>query len=94
MAAGMVDIFAILVAFRRSPSMVATDSRSLRFDIYVRMQHFVRRSTYVPFRLLGVRRKFMQCLYVVLRGTLSSYRCDVLQEGSADAVACLLVRRA
>jgi hypothetical protein len=30
--------------------MGATDSRSSRFDSYVRMRHFVRRSTYLPFR--------------------------------------------
>jgi hypothetical protein len=48
--------------------MGAADSRSLRcsrFDSYVRMQHFVRRATYVPFlRFWGdMRREFMQRLF-------------------------------
>jgi hypothetical protein len=43
MAAELVDRLAILVA------VGAVDSRSLRSDSYVRMQHFVRRS-HVPFR--------------------------------------------
>jgi hypothetical protein len=44
----------------------------LRSDSYVRMQHFVRRSTYVPFRrFLGdVRREFMQRLPAAHHGTL------------------------
>jgi NAD-specific glutamate dehydrogenase len=60
------------------------------------MRHFVRRATYVPFRrFLGdVRREFMQRLSAALHGTLSSYFRDALQEGSADAVACLPVPRA
>jgi hypothetical protein len=60
------------------------------------MQHFVRRSTCVPFRrFLGdVRREFMQRLSAALHGTLGSYLSDALQEGSADAVACLPVPRA
>jgi hypothetical protein len=44
MAAELVDRLAILVAVRRFPGMGAADSRSLRSGIYVRMQHFVRRS--------------------------------------------------
>jgi hypothetical protein len=96
MAAELVDRLAILVAARRFPGMGAPDSRSLRSHSYVRMQHFVRRSTFVPFRrFLGdVRREFMQRLYVALHGTLGSYLRDAFQEGSADAVACLLVPRA
>jgi hypothetical protein len=47
-AAELVDRLAILVAIRRFLGMGAADSRSLRYDSYVRMQHFVRRSTYVP----------------------------------------------
>jgi hypothetical protein len=41
---------AILVAFRRFLGMGFVDCCSLRFDIYVRMHHFVRRYTYFPFR--------------------------------------------
>jgi NAD-specific glutamate dehydrogenase len=90
MAAELVDRLAILVAARRFHGMCASDSRSLRSDIYARMQHFVRRTTYVPFRrFLGdVRREFMQRLADALHGTLDSYLPEVLQEGSADAVAC------
>jgi hypothetical protein len=53
-----------LVGVRRFFGMGAADFRSLRSDMYVRMQHFVRRSTTVPFRrLLGdMRREFMQRL--------------------------------
>jgi hypothetical protein len=86
-AAGLVDVLAILVAVRRFPGMGAAHSRSLRSDNYVRMQHFVvRRTTYVPFRrFLGdVRRVFTQRLYVALHGTLGSYLRDALHEGSVD----------
>jgi hypothetical protein len=53
------------------------------------MQHFVRRSTSVPFRrFMGdVRREFMQRLSAAFHGTLGSYLRDAFQEGSADAVA-------
>jgi hypothetical protein len=44
MATELVDRLAILVTARRFPCMGADDSRSLRFDSYVRMQHFVRRT--------------------------------------------------
>jgi hypothetical protein len=76
--------------------MGAADSRSLRFDSYVRMQHFVRRSTSVPFRrFLGdVRSEFMQRRSAALHGTMGSYLRDGFREGSADAVACLHVPRA
>jgi hypothetical protein len=65
-------------------------------DNYVRMQHFVRRSTSVPFRrFLGdVRRELMQRLSAALHGTLGSYLRDAFQEGSAGAVACLPIPRA
>jgi hypothetical protein len=57
------------------------------------MQHFVRRSAFVPFRHVwgDVRREFLQRLYVVLHGTiLDSYNLrDALQEGNVDVVACL-----
>jgi hypothetical protein len=36
----------------------------------------------------------MQRLAALVHGTLSSYLRDVLQEGSADAVACLPIPRA
>jgi hypothetical protein len=96
MAAELVDRLAILVAVRRFPGMGAAHSRSLRSDSYVRMQHFVRRSAYVPFRrFLGdVRREFMQRLSAAPHGTLGSYLRDAFQKGSADAVACLPVSRA
>jgi hypothetical protein len=50
MADKFVDRLAILVAVRRFPGVDAVDSRSLRYASYVRLQHFVRRTTYVPFR--------------------------------------------
>jgi polyisoprenoid-binding protein YceI len=53
MAAELVDRLAILVAIRRFHGMGAVDSRSLHFDIYFRLQHFVRRTTSVPFRRFG-----------------------------------------
>jgi hypothetical protein len=78
LAAELVARLAILVAIRRFPGMGAVDSRSLRSDGYVRMQHFVRLSTSVPFRrcLGGVRREFMQRLSAALHGTLGSYLRD------------------
>jgi hypothetical protein len=96
MVAELFDRLAILVAVRRFHGIGAADSRSLLSDSYVRMQHFVRRSTYVPFRrFLGdVRRELMQRLSAALHGTLGSYLRDAFQEGSADAVACLPVPRA
>jgi hypothetical protein len=96
MAAELVDRLAILVAVRRFPCMGAADSRFLRSDSYVRMQHFGRRSTSVPFRrFLGdVRREFMQRLSAALHGTLGSYLRDTFQEGGAGAMACLPVPRA
>jgi len=80
MAAELVDRVAILVAVRRFFGMGAADSRSLRSGIYVRMQHFVRRTTCVPFRrfLGNVRREFMQRLSTPLHGTLGSYLRDAL----------------
>jgi hypothetical protein len=85
-----------LVAVRRFPTMGVVDSRPLCFDSYVRMQHFVRRSTYVSFRRFSgdVRRKFVQLLFTHRHGTLGSYLCGALQEGSVDAVVCLPIPRA
>jgi hypothetical protein len=55
MAVELVDRLAILVvAIPRFHAMGAPDSRSLRFDNNVHMQHYVRRSTSVLFpRFLG-----------------------------------------
>jgi hypothetical protein len=44
MAVELVDRVAILVAVRCFRGMGAANSRSLRSDIHVRMQHFVRRT--------------------------------------------------
>jgi hypothetical protein len=81
MAAELLDRMAILVVVRRFHDMGAADSRSMRSDSYVRMQHFVRRSTYVPFRrFLGdVRREIMQRLSAALHGTLGSYLRDAFR---------------
>jgi hypothetical protein len=75
MAAELVDRLAILVVVRRFPGMGAVDSRSLRSESFVRMHHFVCRSTSVPFRrFLGdVLHEFMQRLFAGLHGTLGSY---------------------
>jgi hypothetical protein len=40
-----------------------------------------------------VRREFLQRRSASLHGTLGSYLRDALQEGAADAVACLHVPR-
>jgi hypothetical protein len=83
------------VIFRRFFGGVAADSRSSRFDSYVRMQHFIRRSTSLSSTVLGdVRREFLQRVFAALHGTLDSYLRATLHEGSADVVACLLVPRA
>jgi hypothetical protein len=96
MAVELVDCLAIFVAVCRFPRMGAADSRSLRFDSYVRMQHFARRSSSFPSRRFwgGVLREFMQRLSIALHGTLGSYLRDALHEGSADAVACRHIPRA
>jgi hypothetical protein len=95
MAAELVDCLAILVAARSFLGMGIVDSRFLRSDNYVRMQHFVRRFTFVTFRRFfgDVRREFMQRLLGALNGARGSNLGDAFQEGSADAVACLLVPR-
>jgi hypothetical protein len=96
MASELVDRLTILVVVRRFPGMGVADSRCLRCDSYVRMHHFVRRTTSIPFRRFGgdVRREFMQRLATALRGTMGSYLRDALHEGSADDVACPHVPRA
>jgi hypothetical protein len=50
MAVELVDRIAILVAVRRFLGMGAADSRSLRCDSCARLQHFGRRTTFVPYR--------------------------------------------
>jgi hypothetical protein len=84
----------IAMLFCRFHGMGAADYRSLRFDSYARMQHFVRRTTYVPFRriLEDLRREFTQRrLHAAFcHSTLGSYLRDALQEGNDDVVACLL----
>jgi hypothetical protein len=79
------------MAVRRFTSMGVAYSLSMHFESYVRMQHFVRRSTFVPFRrFLGdVQREFMQRLLVALHSTLGSCFRDALQEGGADVVVYL-----
>jgi hypothetical protein len=47
LAAELVVRLAIFVVVRRFPGMGDADSRPLRYGNYVRMQHFVRRITYV-----------------------------------------------
>jgi hypothetical protein len=76
MATELVDRLAIFVGVCRFLGMGVADSRSLRCDSDVRMQHFFRRSTYVPFRcFLGdVRRKFMQRLSAALSWRVSTKR--------------------
>jgi hypothetical protein len=85
----VIDRLSILVPVRRFPGMGAFDSHSLRYYSYVRMHHFVRRSTYVPSRRFDLG-EFLQRLYsIALYDTFGSYLRDALQEGSVDAVACL-----
>jgi uncharacterized membrane protein len=60
--------------------MGVADSRSLRFDSYVRMQHFVRRTTFVPFRRLWGMCGESSCnvfmlLFVVLWVPISAMLC-------------------
>jgi hypothetical protein len=96
MAAELVDRLPILMAIRRFLGMGVANSRSLRCDSYVRMQHFVRRSTCVSVqRILGdARREFMQRLHVAIHATSVSYPRDALHEGIPNVVACLPVPRA
>jgi hypothetical protein len=53
MAAELVDRLAILVVVRHFLGMGVVDSRSLCSHSYVRMKHFVRRTTSAPFRRFG-----------------------------------------
>jgi hypothetical protein len=79
-AVELVDRLAILVALGRFPGMGVAGSRSLRSNSYARMHHFVRRTTFVPFRrFLGdVRLEFMQhlvLLFMVLWVPISATLC-------------------
>jgi hypothetical protein len=89
-------LLGIFLALRRFLGMGAAHSCSLRSDKYVRIRHFVLRTTYVPFRHFwgGVRREFMHRLSAALLGTLGFYLRDALQGGNANVVACLHVPRA
>jgi hypothetical protein len=89
MAVDLVDRLTVLVAVLRVPGMGVDDSC---FYNYVRMQHFVCRTTYVHdqhfWGMCGENScNVFSCSY----GTLGSYLRDALHECSADVVACLLV---
>jgi hypothetical protein len=76
----MVDRMAILVAVRRFPSMGVADFCSLRSYRYVRIQHFVRRITFVPFRRFwGIcdvnSRNVFPLLFMVLWAPISATLC-------------------
>jgi hypothetical protein len=97
MAAELVDRLAILVAVRRFRGMGAIDSRLLRANGYVCMQHFVRRTTLFLFGVFGEMCGESSCnvflkLFMVL--WVPIYLRDALHAGSADVVACLPVPRA
>jgi hypothetical protein len=64
-------------------------------DSYVRMHHFVCRSTFIFFRRFvgDVQREFVR-LFGTLHDTLGSHLRDALQEEGVYAVACLRVPRA
>jgi hypothetical protein len=73
----LVYRLAILVAVRRFPGMGAADSRPSRSDSYVRMHHFVRRSTSVPFQRFGGMCDVNSCnvfllLFMALRFPMSA----------------------
>jgi hypothetical protein len=82
------------VAFRRFHGMGVTDFRSLRYDIYVCMHRFVRRSSRVPLlRFWGMSGE-NSCNVSLLLLMLPWVRRDALQKGSVDDVACLRAPRA
>jgi hypothetical protein len=100
LAGELVDRLAILVAVRRFPGMGAASSRNLVLCAMafitvcnISLDYLCSFSAFWAFGGY-VRREFMQRLSVALHGTLGSYPRDALQEGSADAVACLPVPRA
>jgi hypothetical protein len=96
-AAELVDCLVVLVAVRRLHGMGAVDSRSLRFDSYVDMQHFVLRTTFVSFMRFWVmcgensRNVFLlvMLLWVPISATLALH--EVIP---TDVVACVHVPRA
>jgi hypothetical protein len=90
MSAELVDRF--LAAVRSFPGMGAADSRSLRSESYVGIYLTFRSSIYFS-SLSTVFGGFVERLYADRHGTLDSYLRDVMQEGSADAMACLPVPR-
>jgi uncharacterized membrane protein len=95
MAAEFVDRLAIFLVIFRFLGMGVANYGCLRSNCYVHMQHFVRRTTCVPFRRFfgDVRREFMQRLSAALHGTMGSYLRDAFHEDSDDDVACLSVPR-
>jgi hypothetical protein len=64
-SAELVDRLAILVEVRRFHGMGVVDARCLLCDTYVCMQHFVRRTAYVSFRLFW--------------GMCGEYSCNIFQ---------------
>jgi hypothetical protein len=66
------------------------DLCALRSDNEVCIKEYVRRSISVPLRrfLVDVRRDIIQCLSVVLHGTLGSYLLDAVHEGLPNVLAC------
>jgi hypothetical protein len=80
MAAELADRLAIFVTVRRFPGMGVADSRSLRSESYVRMQHFVRRTTSIPFgvflRMCGKSLcNVFLLLFMVLWAPISAMLC-------------------
>jgi hypothetical protein len=95
MAVEFVDRLATRVAVLRVHGMGTVDFRPLRSNTSLRMQYFVELLLFLFSNVFGdVRREFMQRLLAALHGTLDSYIRDALHEGSANAVACLLIPRA
>jgi hypothetical protein len=88
MAVVFVDRPTIFVAICNG--MGDADSLRLRCESNFRMQHFVRRSTYAPFRRFSgdVPRGFLQSLSAALHGALGSYLCYAFHESGADIMAC------
>jgi hypothetical protein len=75
-ATELVDHLAILLVVRHFLGMDVIDSRSLRYDSHVRMQHFVRQTIFfVPFRSFwgDVRRILMQRLSATPRSWHSRF---------------------
>jgi hypothetical protein len=91
-AVELVDRLVILVAVRRFSSMGATDSRSLRSECYVRMQHFVHALIYLLCSLSTFLGGCAPCgensrnvFSAILHGPLGYYLRDALHKGNADA---------